>query len=277
MSTVWIRVTYAAVVAVLILFSTMFGIQMVSAGPTPPAIPDLSARQLFDSSNTDSTRGQNTLRQNTEKFYDEARAWRENSPGYARNVFLAATGVGILFVLIGLALPQVTNYLRLGFVLGGLLLFIYAFMTITRPAPDVPIQGDLPLSLLVAGFPKPLNFAARFAMFAVSFIGFILALFLGLWRLTEWSGGARPRVVMAPAAAPVARNSVPVAAAAAPVPAAAGGSQWAPPPPPAAAPPVTVEPVRGEAVAVETAREPEADVRTESTTTEWKRPDDGPA
>src|SRR5690349_8110710 len=29
-STVWIRVTYAAVIAVLVMFSTIFGIQMVS-------------------------------------------------------------------------------------------------------------------------------------------------------------------------------------------------------------------------------------------------------
>src|SRR5436309_47942 len=82
---------------------------------------------------------------------------------------------------------------------------------------------------------QPLDFAGRFARFAVCFIGLILALFLGIWRLTEWR--APQRRVLAPQAPqpgfaqpPMQPQpqypSQPAMAAAMP----GGASQWAPPP-----------------------------------------------
>jgi hypothetical protein len=76
-----------------------------------------------------------------------------------------------------------------------------------------------------AGYPEPLNFAGRFARFAVSFIGFILALFVGLWRLTEWPSAQRrvvPRPATTPQAAMPAMPGTPTQAGPA--------SPWAPPP-----------------------------------------------
>ncbi|MBI2759871.1 MAG: hypothetical protein HYX51_00385 [Chloroflexi bacterium] len=268
MSTVWIRVVYGIVVAALLAMTVIYGIGMVSTGPKPPGIPDITPDQLFQQQSGDSGQGQNRIVQNATRFYNDATTYRERLPGYRRNVFLAAAGFGILWVLIGLALPMVTNYLRWGFVLGGLFLFVYGFIVLNQAIPDPPIVGDLPLSLLTAGRPGPLDFPSRFALFAVPFIGLILTLFLGLWRLTEWSSGGR-RVVATtrPVAAP--------AMAAAPA-----SSQWAPPPssvpapaptpvpaPPPAPTPVPVATAVSEATVVEPRdAEPQP-------TTEWRRPE----
>ncbi len=238
MNTVWIRAVYAAVVAVLAAFTVIFGIAMVSPGPKPPGDPGITFRQLSG----EDDRNQNTLQQRIETFYGDAARFRSQYPGYQRNVFLAATGFGILFVLVGLALPALVNYLRLGLVLGGLLVFVYAFYIAMRPVPVVTPQGTNLLAFVGAGYPEPLNFAGRFARFAVSFIGFILALFVGLWRLTEWPSAQRrapawpgqaaaPTMPAAPAQpgpasawAPPSHTPAPAMAATAP-----GVSPWAPP------------------------------------------------
>lgn len=248
MSTVWIRVVYGAVLASLVALTVIFGIAMVSPGPKRPADPGITFRQLSQAGEDDGG-SQNRLTQQIEQFYGDASRFREDYPRYQRNVFLAATGFGILVVLIGLALPVAVNYLRWGLVLGGLLLFIYAFTAATRPVPHVTPTGTSLLIYIGAGFPPQLDFASRFLQFAVAFIGLILTLFVGLWRLTEWPSGRR-RVAAAPATA-----------AAVPSPSAA---QWAPAP--ASAPPsATAGPV-----------EPEVEVRetVEARTSEWRRPDE---
>jgi hypothetical protein len=228
MSTVWIRVTYGVVIALLVFLTVVFGIQMVSAGPKPPEDPLITFRQLSSSEEDDASVSQNTLTAKIDQVFGDASAYRDDYPTYQRNVFLGAAGFGVLVVLIGLALPVTVNYLRFGLVLGGLMLFIYAFYFGTRPVPEVTPQVVTILSLLGTGHAQPLDFASRFVQFAVAFIGLILTLFLGLWRLTEWSPGPR-RVVSAPAV-----TGPPVMAA----PGAVPSSQWAPPPPPSPAPPV---------------------------------------
>ena len=266
MSTVWIRVAYGVVVAVLLALTVIYGIGMVSTGPKPPTIPDLTADQLFQQGG-DNGQSQNRIVQNATRFYNEDTTYRESLPGYRRNVFLAAAGFGILWVLIGLALPAVTNYLRWGFVLGGLFLFVYGFIVLNQAIPDPPIEGELPLSLLSAGQPAPLDFPSRFALFAVPFIGLILTLFLGLWRLTEWSSGAR-RVVATtrPVAAPGMASAPATSQWAPPPPAPAPAPQPAPPPAPAVAP----EPV---ATAVSETTVTESKDGDTQTTAEWRRPE----
>ncbi len=245
MSTVWIRVVYAAVIGVLVAFTTIFGVLMAAPGPEAPGDPGVTFRQL--SGDGDDERSQSTLQNQIENYYGEAASFRDDYPGWQRNVFLAATGIGILFVLIGLALPAMVNYLRLGLISGGLLSMVYAFAVISREVPRVVPEGSNLLIFLGAGYADPLDFAGRFALFAVSFIGLILALFLGLWRLTEWSAPARrpaPVRATAPAGpAPVAAASFPASApAAAPAPA-SPPSPWAPPAPaPAATETLIVEP-----------------------------------
>jgi len=94
------------------------------------------------------------------------------------------------------------------------------------------------------------------------------ALFLGLWRLTEWSTSQR-RVTT--------RTTAPASAMAAPGPAA---SQWAPPPgapapsppvaPPEASPtPVAAAPVPETTTTVTETRAPEPPAATE-----WRRPEE---
>jgi hypothetical protein len=267
MSTVWIRVVYGTVVAALLAMTVIYGIGMVSTGPKPPTIPDLTADQLFQQGG-ENGQSQNRIVANATRFYNEDQTYREGLPGYRRNVFLAAAGFGILWVLIGLALPQVTNYLRWGFVLGGMFLFVYGFFVLNQAIPDPPIEGELPLSLLSAGQPAPLDFPSRFALFAVPFIGLILTLFLGLWRLTEWSSGGR-RVVA------TARPAMAPAMAAAPA-----SSQWAPPtqpasaPTPAPAPPPVPAPTPAPvATAVADSPAPEPKDAEPQPTTEWRRPE----
>ena len=251
MSTVWVRVVYGVVLAMLLALTVIFGIAMAIPGPKPAQIPEITAQRLFSSNNQDESRSQNQLRNEISKFYDDATAYREKLPAHHRNVFLAAAGFGVLWVLIGVGLPAVTNYLRLGFTLGGALLFIFAYQTITSDIPKPPIEGEPPLALLTAGEPAPLNLASNFAMFAVSFIGLILSLFLGLWRLTEWSSGDRnrrpasgrprgtaPASASPPSAAPSSSQWAPapaiVATTPAPAPASETPNQWAPASPPAA-------------------------------------------
>jgi hypothetical protein len=242
MSTTWIRVTFGPVFALLAAFTVIFGILMVAPGPKPPADPGVTFRQL--SQGGDTAGDQNRLTQQIDQFYGQASQFRSEFPSFQRNMFLAATGFGILLVLIGLALPAAVNYLRWGLLLGAVLLFGYAFWQATRSVPRVAPEGNSLLSLLGAGYPEQLNFASRFVRFAVAFIGLILALFLGLWRLTEWSVPQPRRAAVAPAA-----------------PAASAG-QWAPPPPSA---PITAAPA-------EPARTENREA-VETPATEWRRPE----
>lgn len=232
MSTVWIRVAYGAVVALLVAFTVVFGIAMVSPGPRPPGDPGITFRQL--SGNGSGGGSPNQLQAQIEQFFGDASRFRGEFPKHQRNVFLAATGLGILVILIGLALPAAVNYLRWGLLLGGVLLFVYAFVFALQPVPKVTPAGSSALDLLGAGSPAQLNFASRFIEFAVAFIGLILTLFLGLWRLTEWSPPQRRAVAVAPAGPAVPPDSSPWAPAPSTAPAAAA---VVPPPAPAAAPP----------------------------------------
>lgn len=267
MSTVWIRVAYGVAIALLTTFTVVFGIAMVAPGPKAPADPGITFRQLSGDDSSGGSRGQNQLQAQIEKFYGEASSFRSEYPTYQRNVFLAATGLGVLVVLIGLALPAAVNYLRWGFVLGGVLLFVYAFGMATRDIPRVTPSGNGALDLLGAGSPAQLSFASRFIQFAVAFIGLILALFLGLWRLTEWSAPQRRRTAASAAAtAPAAAVGPPPAA-----------SQWAPPPsaPPLSVPVASTAPVAGAVPPAPAPGSAEAgDKETvEVHAPEWRRPD----
>ena len=239
MSTVWIRVSFGVVLAMLVALTAIFGVAMAAPGPTPPEDPGVTFSSL--SGGEDDARSQNTLTQKIDKFYEDAKNYRDDFPGWQRNAALALTGVGIVLVLIGLALPAVVNFLRLGLVLGSGLLFWYSFMVFRLPVPDVTPEGTSLLALLGAGEPEPLDFAGRFALFAVCFIGLILALFLGLWRLTEWTSAPRRATAAAPATSPSHAPLPPTTPAAA--------AQWAPPsstpspsPPPAPSPAPTPAP-----------------------------------
>jgi hypothetical protein len=217
MSTNWIRVNFGLVLAILVALTAIFGVAMAAPGPTPPEDPGLTFSGL---SGDDNGPSQNTLTQKIDKFYEDAKNYRDDYPGWQRNVALSASGIGILVLLIGVALPAAVNFLRLGLVQGGGLLLLYAFYAFTRPVPDVIPQGSNILAFLGAGEPGVLSFAGRFALFAVAFIGLILAMFVGLLRLTEWPTSPRqaaPAPSSSPQPAYTPQPSAPM-------------SQWAPPP-----------------------------------------------
>lgn len=269
MSTAWIRVAFGVVFAVLAAYTVIFGVAMAFPGPKPPGDPGITFRQLSQSSDSTDNRSQNQLTQQIDQFFGDASRFRNEFPTYQRNVFLSATGLGVLVVLIGLLLPAAVNYLRLGFLLGGVLVFAYAFFIATRPIPRVAPDVSGILAMLGVGFPDRLNFAGRFLQFAAAFIGLILTLFLGLWRLTEWGPPSPRRVV---AAAPLG-PSVPV-----------GSAQWAPAPAPAPppAPVSTPAPVIATAPVVAPAATPSGDPLPapapasdagEVRGQDWRRPD----
>jgi hypothetical protein len=211
MATVWIRVMYGVVLALVLLFSTAFGVAMVLPGPKPPGDPGVTFRQLTASDNDS---GQNRLTAAVDKYFDEAQDYRDAYVTYQRDIFLVGAGVAVVLAAIGLLLPAVVNYLRWGLLLGAALTMVWVWYVATRAVPNPAPPANGLLALLAAGSPEPLDFAGRFLRFAVSFVGLIVLLFIGLWRLTEWPAPARRQVV---ATAPPAGWAPPVAPAPMPV------------------------------------------------------------
>src|SRR6185369_4424759 len=85
-----------------------------------------------------------------------------------------------------LVLPAVVNFLRWGFLLGAAFCLVWAGYVALHSVPNPAPVASSVLALLAANEPKQLDFAGRFLRFAISFVGMILLLFIGLWRLTEW-------------------------------------------------------------------------------------------
>jgi hypothetical protein len=207
MGALWIRVSYSALLAVILALTAIFGVTMAFAGPKPPDTPSLTFRQIQgvgdNEQDTDRVIGV------VDRFYQDAYDFRRAYPGYQRNLLMAGVILAIIFGAIGLALPVSFNYLRLGLVAGSIIVLIWAsnvsMSTVPNPAP---IGSGSVTSLLAAGSPPGLDFAGRFLRFAVAFIGLLVFLFLGLWRLTEWAPFASPQAAPAsststvPAAAP---------------------------------------------------------------------------
>lgn len=256
MSTTWIRVVYGIVLGMVLLLTAASGIALVLPGPKAPAQPDITFRQLAGGGENDSS--QNRLTASIDQYYADARDYRDRYVTFQRNIFLTGVALAALLGAIGVALPGAVNYLRLGLLLGGAFLLVWAGWAATRSVPNPAPAVSSVLALLGAGEPQRLDFTGRFARFAVSFVGLIILLFLGLWRLTEWAA-PRAKVV---AVAPV--SSTPAAAAA-----------WAPPPVAATPTPATVssEPFAPPAVDPTPTRIlPET-----QPTVEWQRPGDTPS
>lgn len=217
MSTSWIRVAYGVVLGLVVLFTIGFGVNMALPGPKAPADPQITFTQL--SSNNDNASSSNKLAASIDAYYGDAHAYRQKYITYQRNAFLAIAGAAALVAMVGLLLPAGVNYLRWGLLLGGAFSLAWAGYLATRVIPTPAPAVSSVLELIAAGNPKPLDFAGRFLRFALSFVSLIVLLFVGLWRLTEWSNPARPT----PAA------SVAVPAPVAPAPTRAPESAFAPP------------------------------------------------
>jgi hypothetical protein len=234
MTTTWIRATYGVVLAIVLLLTVSTGVAMALPGPEPPQDPGITFRQLTAG---DTEQSQNTLTAAVDRFYADAKDFRDDFVEYQRNTLLAGAGLAALLAVIGLVLPVAVNYLRFGLLLGAGLSLLWAAWVAWQPVPQPAPPASSILALVSAGEPQQLEFASRFLLFALSFVGLILLLFIGLWRLTEWPSATRRTTVTTttqPVTAPVA--AAPSAVAASPAPATAAAA-WAPPPS-AATPPV---------------------------------------
>lgn len=208
MSTAWIRVSYGVILGMVLAITVGFGVNVFLTGPKPPQPVGFTFSQL--TTNSSDQENQRQAKQ-IDGFYNDAQTYREKYPDYQRNLFVALAAAGMLIAVIGVALPSVVNYIRFGFVLGGVALVAYATWLALQPLPDGAPAGGV-AALLSAGTPKTLDTAGRFLRFAVGIVGLLVLLFVGLWRLTDWSGAGERRVEPA-----VPARGSPAAAVPAPV------------------------------------------------------------
>ncbi len=180
MDTTWVKAVYAILLGVALALSVGFGVLTFETGPRPPQPPGLSFSAL-----NGSTSDQDTARigKQIDSFYSDLQAYRERYPNHQRNIFLWLAGAGMVLGVVGVALPRVVNHVRLGLLAGALLLILGGAWYAFQPVPQV-VQSTA--SILSAGTPKTLDAAGRFLRFAVSIVGLLLLLFVGLWRLTDW-------------------------------------------------------------------------------------------
>jgi hypothetical protein len=189
MSTTWVKVGYAVLLAAILAVTVGFGVLTFEAGPKPPQPAGLTFSQLNGNA---SDADQSRISKQIDGFYDDVLKYREKFPEHQRNIFLWFAGLGIIIGVIGVALPGVVNYLRFGFVLGGLTLLIAGAWYALQGVPQAAPPASSLLTLFSSGTPKTLDTAGRFLRFAVSIVGLLVMLFVGLWRLTDWSSGTRP-------------------------------------------------------------------------------------
>lgn len=183
MSTTWIRVSYAVLLGLVLAIAVGFGVLIFESGPRPPQPLGLT----FSALNGNSTDQESArISKQIDGFYSDNQSFREKFPDHQRNIFLWFAGIGILLGVVGVALPRVVNYLRLGFVLGGFALVIAGAWYALQPLPEAAPPASSLLALFSAGTPKELDTAGRFLRFAVAIVGLLVLLFVGLWRLTDW-------------------------------------------------------------------------------------------
>jgi hypothetical protein len=185
MSDLWIRATYGVLLALVVAFAVVSGIATVLAEPRPPDTPSLTFAQLQNVG--DNQQDTDRIIGVVDRFYQDTYDFRRAYPAYQRNLLIATVLLATVVGAIGIAIGPTFNYLRFGLTLSAVLLLLYA-ATITLFPPPNPSPGTGSLTaLLAAGIPPGLDFAGRFLRFAASLIAMLVFLFLGLWRLTDWS------------------------------------------------------------------------------------------
>lgn len=191
MSTTWVKVGYGILLGLVLALTAGFGAATFISEPRPPQPVGVTFQQI--STNSSDTENQREAKQ-IDRYFNDVQTYRGKYPDYQRNIFLAFAIAGLVLGVVGVALPAIVNYLRLGFLIGGGILLAAGAWFVIQPVPLGTENPSGILTLLVVGTPEVLDTAARFLRFAVSLVGVLVLLFVGLWRLTEWSS--------APAAAP---------------------------------------------------------------------------
>lgn len=203
MSNAWIRVAYSVLLGLIVALTVGFGVAMVYPGPKQPDTPSLTFAQLQSGGNNQ--QDADRLVATVDRFYQDAYDFRRAYPAYQRNMFLALTGLAIIVGAVGLALPAAVNFLRLGLTLGAGSLLAAATYLALKDAPNPATAAAASFAgLLAAGSPPGLDFAGRFLRFAISFIGLLALLFVGIWRLTDWAPRPTARTTVAPTPSPFA-------------------------------------------------------------------------
>lgn len=221
MSSTWVKVGYGILLGLVLALTAGFGAATFISEPRPPQPVGVTFQQI--SSNSSDTENQREAKQ-IDSYFNDVQSYRGKYPDYQRNIFLAFAIAGLVLGIVGVALPAIVNYLRLGLLIGGGILLAAGAWFVIQPVPLGTENPSGILTLLVVGTPNVLDTAARFLRFAVSLVGVLLLLFVGLWRLTEWS--------TTPAAAPLATGPA-VAPPPAPRSVAALGAPFSAPPRPA--------------------------------------------
>ncbi len=251
MSTTWVKVGYAILLGLVLALAAGFGSAIFISEPKPPQPAGVTFTQLSGQT-TDAETAREAKQ--IDGYYGDVQTYKSKYPDYQRNIFIAFAVAGLVFGIIGVALPAIVNYLRFGFLIGGGLLLAAGSWFVIQPVPLGTENPSGILTLLVVGTPNVLDTAARFLRFAIALVGVLLLLFVGLWRLTEWStstpatAGAAVVPVAGPPPGPssVAAAAAPLAQAQPPRPS-EESLKWARPEDRTAAdfqPPETVQPTR---------------------------------
>ncbi|HLZ70093.1 MAG TPA: hypothetical protein VKV26_09330 [Dehalococcoidia bacterium] len=184
MGTTWVKVGYGSLLGLVLALTAGFGSAIFISEPRLPQPVGVTFQQL--SGNTPDAETAREAKQ-IDGYFGDVQNFKGKYPDYQRNIFIAFAVAGLIFAIIGVALPAIVNYLRFGFLIGGGLLLAAGAWFVIQPVPLGTENPSGILTLLVVGTPAVLDTAARFLRFAIALVGVLLLLFVGLWRLTEWS------------------------------------------------------------------------------------------
>jgi hypothetical protein len=161
--TTLIKLFYAGAITALLILIVAFGIRTVDAPPEAPVFPQTPvgfrpvAPKLPNEPEPVLTPEQREYEENQRRFQEELRVYEEDLEDYHRNVFLAASVIGVLAVAGGIVLSSRIDAIRLGLVAGGL--------------------GTLLYGVIQAG--SDLSEIGSEVMFGVALVGFVLVLAAG--------------------------------------------------------------------------------------------------
>jgi hypothetical protein len=185
MSDLWIRATFGVLFAFVVTFTVISGVTTALAEPRPPDTPSLTFAQLQNVG--DNQQDTDRIIGVVDRFYQDTYDFRRAYPAYQRNVLVATVLLAMVVGGIGIAIGPTFNFIRFGLTFSAVLLLLYAAGINLLPPPNpAPGTGSL-TALLSAGIPPSLDFSGRFLRFAASLIAMLVFLFLGLWRLTDWT------------------------------------------------------------------------------------------
>src|SRR5581483_6760648 len=154
MSTTWVKVGYGILLGLVLALTAGFGAATFISEPRPPQPVGITFQQI--SSNSSDTENQREAKQ-IDSYFNDVQSYRGKYPDYQRNIFLAFAIAGLVLGIVGVALPSIVNYLRLGFLVGGGILLAAGTWFVIQPVPLGTENPSGILTLLVVGTPNVLD------------------------------------------------------------------------------------------------------------------------